>query len=268
MRLNHVTLAVGDVESSARFYTRLGLTQIVADYPHYARLLAPQGDTTLSLHPATDQASGSNASIHFEVDDVDCAVERLKGAGFSFVCDPVDQPYLWREAILLDPDGHRVFIYRAGKNRLDPPWRLPSDADRTGETTTHHATVTWKGDKRDLRAHEICLADQTLAGSCASEWGGDPEKADPEELFVASLSACHMLWFLDFARHDRLRVISYEDRPEGTMDTHKFVTITLRPRAMFDTDTPTEVIKGLHERAHEACFIANSVNCPVKVEVA
>jgi organic hydroperoxide reductase OsmC/OhrA/catechol 2,3-dioxygenase-like lactoylglutathione lyase family enzyme len=268
MRLNHVTLAVGDVESSARFYTRLGLTQIVADYPHYARLLAPQGDTTLSLHPAIDQSLGFTASIHFEVTDVDRTVEGLKRAGFSFACDPVDQPYLSRETILLDPDGYRVFIYHAGKNRLDPPWRMPSDADKTDEMTKHHATVIWKGDKQDLRAHEIRLAGQTLAGSCASEWGGDPEKADPEELFVASLSACHMLWFLDFARRARLRVISYEDSPEGTMDAHKFVSITLHPRALFDTDTPAEVIEGLHEHAHEACFIANSVNCPVKVEVA
>jgi organic hydroperoxide reductase OsmC/OhrA/catechol 2,3-dioxygenase-like lactoylglutathione lyase family enzyme len=268
VRLNHVTLAVQDVESSACFYARLGLTPIVADYPHYARLLAPQGDTTLSLHPATDQASGSSASIHFEVDDVDRTVEGLKQAGFNFVCDPVDQSYLWREAIFLDPDGHQVFIYHAGKNRLDPPWRLPSKADAPDETTTHYAAVIWKGDKRDLRAHEIRLAGQTLGGSCASDWGGDPEKADPEELFVASLSACHMLWFLDFTRRERLRVISYEDRPEGTMDAHKFVAITLRPRAMFDTDTPPKVIEGLHERAHEACFIANSVTCPVRVEVA
>lgn len=266
VRLNHVTLAVGDVESSARFYVRLGLTQIVADYPHYARLLAPQGDTTLSLHPATGQASESGASIHFEVDDVDRTVEALKRAGFSFVCDPVDQTYLWREAILLDPDGHRVFIYHAGKNRLDPPWRLLPGADAAGKTTTHHAIVRWKGDKQDLRAHEIRLADQVLAGSCASEWGGDSEKADPEELFVASLSACHMLWFLDFARRERLRVVLYEDRPEGTMDAHKFVAITLRPRAVFVTDTSMEVIEGLHERAHEACFIANSLNCPVRVE--
>jgi organic hydroperoxide reductase OsmC/OhrA/catechol 2,3-dioxygenase-like lactoylglutathione lyase family enzyme len=268
MRLNHVTLAVGDVESSAGFYVRMGLTQIVSDYPHYARLLAPQGDTTLSLHPAGNKASTPSASIHFEVNDVDRTVERLKDAGFSFVCDPVDQPYLWREAILLDPDGYRVFIYHAGKNRLDPPWRLRSDADATDETTIHRATVTWKGDRQDLRAHEIRLANQMLAGSCASEWGGDPEKADPEELFVASLSACHMLWFLDFARRERLRIISYEDRPEGTMDGHKFVAITLHPRATFATDTATKVIQGLHERAHEACFIANSVVCPVKVEVA
>jgi organic hydroperoxide reductase OsmC/OhrA/catechol 2,3-dioxygenase-like lactoylglutathione lyase family enzyme len=268
VRLNHVTLAVRDVESSARFYARLGLTQIVADYPHYARLLAPHGDTTLSLHPATDQASAPGASIHFEVDDVDRAVEGLKRAGFGFLCDPADQPYLWREAILLDPDGHRVFIYHAGKNRLDPPWRLPRETAETGETTTHHATVAWNGDKRDLRAHEIRLAGQALAGSCASEWGGDPEKADPEEMFVAAVSACHMLWFLDFARRERLRVISYEDRPEGTMDAHKFVAITLRPRAVFGVDTPTDVIEALHERAHQACFIANSVTCPVKVEVA
>ncbi len=135
MRLNHVTLAVRDVESSARFYTRLGLTQIVADYPDYARLLAPQGGTTLSLHQTRRPVSERSASIHFEVEDVDRVVGELKRAGFSFVCDPVDQPYLWREAILLDLDEHRVFIYHAGKNRLDPPWRLRPEAADADETT-------------------------------------------------------------------------------------------------------------------------------------
>jgi catechol 2,3-dioxygenase-like lactoylglutathione lyase family enzyme len=120
MRLNHITLPSSDVERSAGFYRRLGLTQIVADYPNYARFLAPEGDTTLSVHH-TDAPQGS-ASIHFEVEDVDGAVDRLKRAGFEFACDPVDQPYLWREAILLDPDGHRVFIFHAGENRIDPPW--------------------------------------------------------------------------------------------------------------------------------------------------
>jgi organic hydroperoxide reductase OsmC/OhrA/catechol 2,3-dioxygenase-like lactoylglutathione lyase family enzyme len=268
VRLNHVTLGVRDVESSAGFYARLGLTQIVSDYPHYARLLAPQGETTLSLHPAAGKSSEPSASIHFEVDDVDRTVRELERAGFSFVCAPVEQPYLWREAILLDPDEHRVFIYHAGRNRLDPPWRLPSEAAEIAETTTHRATVIWCGDKQDLRAHEIQLAGQTLAGSCAPEWGGDPEKADPEELFVAALSACHMLWFLDFARRERRRVISYEDRPEGTMDRHKFVAIVLRPRVVFATDVFPNVIEGLHDRAHKACFIANSVTCEVKVVVA
>lgn len=124
VRLNHITLPATDVEASATFYTRLGLTQIVASYPEYARLLSPQGEVTLSLHHVERTDGSPGASIHFEVDDVDRAVERLKQEGFIFVCDPVDQPYLWREAIALDPDGHHVFIYHAGENRLDPPWRV------------------------------------------------------------------------------------------------------------------------------------------------
>ena len=123
MRLNHITLPVSDVEASAAFYARLGLTQLVASYPGYARFLAPQGDTTLSL----EHAGGGpqpGASIHFEVADVDDAVAELRERGFQFTSEPVDQPYLWREAVLRDPDGHRIFIYRAGENRLDPPWRL------------------------------------------------------------------------------------------------------------------------------------------------
>lgn len=128
MRLNHITLPAADVEASATFYARLGLTQIVASYPEYARLLSPEGDVTLSLHRVEQTDGATQASIHFEVEDVDQTVERLKREGLVFMCDPVDQPYLWREAIMLDPDGHHVFIYHAGENRLDPPWRVGSDA--------------------------------------------------------------------------------------------------------------------------------------------
>jgi catechol 2,3-dioxygenase-like lactoylglutathione lyase family enzyme len=123
MRLNHVTLAVTDVEASAAFYGRLGLVQIVASYPDYARFLSPEGEATLSLQ-RSEVPPVPSASIHFEVDDVDAAVAELKRAGFGFASDPVDQPYLWREAVLADPDGHHIFIYHAGENRLDPPWRL------------------------------------------------------------------------------------------------------------------------------------------------
>lgn len=135
------------------------------------------------------------------------------------------------------------------------------------ETTEHHARVVWQGGKRDLRAHEIELADQTIAGSSAADLGGDPAKADPEELFVASVSACHMLWFLDFARRNRLRVLSYQDDPVGTMDGERFLDVILRPRVKFTTDVPQEIVRGLHDRAHAACFIANSVTCEVQVEM-
>ena len=130
MRLNHVTLAVSDVEASAAFYSRLGLRQIVASYPDYARFVAPDGDTTLSLQRVQQAPPPRSASIHFEVDDVDAAVAALEDAGVAFLQQPVDGPYLWREAVLTDPDGNRVFIYRAGEARLDPPWRLPDDDPR------------------------------------------------------------------------------------------------------------------------------------------
>jgi organic hydroperoxide reductase OsmC/OhrA len=133
--------------------------------------------------------------------------------------------------------------------------------------TKHHATVTWDGNKRDLRAHPIRLADQTLAGSCMPAVGGDPAKTDPEELFVASISACHMLWFLDYARRERLRVLSYEDHPEGTMDGVRFLQVALRPRVTFATDVSRGVLDRLHRQAHDACIIANSVTCEVTIDL-
>ncbi len=124
MRLNHITLQVADVERSTGFYVRLGLRQIVASYPDYSRLQAPDGEATLSLQRSELAAGARTASIHFEVDDVDRVVTELRSAGFTFAQAPVDQPYLWREAIVSDPDGNSVFIYHAGSNRLDPPWRV------------------------------------------------------------------------------------------------------------------------------------------------
>lgn len=134
------------------------------------------------------------------------------------------------------------------------------------EPSRHSASVTWTGGKGDLRAHEIALAGQTFSGSCAAAWGGDPEKADPEEMFIAALSACHMLWFLDFARRERLRVVSYDDHPYGEMDDCHFTEVVLRPYVVFETQVPGDVVERLHGKAHEYCFITNSVTCEVKVE--
>jgi organic hydroperoxide reductase OsmC/OhrA len=131
--------------------------------------------------------------------------------------------------------------------------------------TTHAAQVSWEGGKEDLRAHTVRAGGQTIEGSCSPEWGGDEAKADPEALFVASLSACHMLWFVDLARRERLRVTSYEDSAEGEMDDTRFTRVALRPRVEFETPVDDETVRGLHEAAHERCFIANSVSCPVEV---
>jgi len=127
VRLNHVTIAVSDIARAVDFYKRLGLVQIVANYPHYARFVCPDGDSTFSLAALGSGATVPAAltSVHFECDDLDERVAALKADGIAFEQDPVDQPYLWREAILKDPDGNTIFLFRAGENRLDPPWRLP-----------------------------------------------------------------------------------------------------------------------------------------------
>ena len=130
----------------------------------------------------------------------------------------------------------------------------------------YRATVAWDADRDDLRAHTVTLADQRLAASSAPERGGDPAKADPEQLLVAAASACHMLWFLDFTRRERIRVLSYDDEAEGVMDERRFVRVVLRPAIGFEGNPDAEVLSRLHERAHERCYIANSLNCPVEVE--
>ena len=140
-----------------------------------------------------------------------------------------------------------------------------SDA-AAAELETYRATVAWDADRDDLRAHTVTLAEERLAASTAPERGGDPAKADPEQLLVAAASSCHMLWFLDFARRERFRVLAYEDEAEGLMDERRFVRIVLRPAIEFEADPDAETVARLHERAHEACFIANSLNCPVEVE--
>ena len=136
----------------------------------------------------------------------------------------------------------------------------------SAEPTHHHAHVVWQGGRQDLRAHTVRLGEQVVEGSAASELGGDPAKADPEEMFVASLSSCHMLWFLDHARRRHLRVSAYEDEAVGEMDGTRFTRVVLRPHIEWQGDAPTAaVVEALHHDAHDACFIANSVTCPVEV---
>jgi catechol 2,3-dioxygenase-like lactoylglutathione lyase family enzyme len=127
VRLNQVTLAVSELERSVAFYKVLGLRQIVAD-DGYARFECPDGDSTMSLE-RMEPVPRSSTTVYFEVDDLDEAVDRLSAAGVVFDHDPIDQPWLWREARLRDPDGNPLCLFSAGGNRLNPPWRLRASAD-------------------------------------------------------------------------------------------------------------------------------------------
>jgi catechol 2,3-dioxygenase-like lactoylglutathione lyase family enzyme len=141
VRLNHVTLLCSDVARSLSFYRGLGLEPIVLEpgadgAPRYARLLCPDGDATLSLE-RSDGAPAAGAGptgllLYFECDDLDARVSALSAAGYVFAGRPETQPWLWREAELVDPDGNRVRLYFAGSYRLDPPWRLPGSGGVAG----------------------------------------------------------------------------------------------------------------------------------------
>ena len=124
MRLNHVTLIVTDFECSTAFYRTLGLIPVVHEPPRYARFRCPDTDETLSVEVTGESPAPARAQLYFECLDLDRTVAELRAKGLEFEQDPTDMPYLWREARLLDPDGHDVRLYLAGENRLDPPWKV------------------------------------------------------------------------------------------------------------------------------------------------
>lgn len=134
------------------------------------------------------------------------------------------------------------------------------------KTSTHHARVVWDADADDRRAHTIELAGQRLAASSSPHFGGDGDRADPEEMLVGALSSCHMLWFLALARIEGVKVTAYEDDAEGLLDGERFTRVVLRPRVSFGSEPAAELIESLHHGAHRRCFIANSVNFAVAVE--
>ena len=123
MNLNQVTVAVTDVPRAIVFYRQLGLQLIVESLPDYARFCCPDGSATFSVS-RVERVQPSQSLIYFECNELDATVQRLQALGVQFSMLPTDQPWLWREAYLSDPDGNPLCLYFAGSNRLDPPWRL------------------------------------------------------------------------------------------------------------------------------------------------
>ena len=149
--------------------------------------------------------------------------------------------------------------------------------------TTYTATIRWNRsgatytDGRYNRAHEWAFDGGAVVPASSSPHVvplpmSDERGVDPEEAFVASLSSCHMLFFLDFARRAGFVVDCYVDEAEGVMETGAdgriwMSRVTLRPRIEWSGDGPDEgAVADLHHKAHDACFIANSVRTDVRVE--
>lgn len=144
----------------------------------------------------------------------------------------------------------------------------------------HRAHIVWRRTSGDFtyesynRAHEVLFKNGgiTLAASSAPAFKGDPERVDPEEAFVASLSSCHMLTFLAICARKRLTVDSYDDEASGVLEKRDdgklwMAHVTLRPQVRFapGTDVDSATLDDIHHKSHEQCFIANSVKTDVTV---
>jgi organic hydroperoxide reductase OsmC/OhrA len=145
---------------------------------------------------------------------------------------------------------------------------------------TYRATVRWTGDlgtgtssyRAYSRAHAIeAPGKSAIAGSSDPAFRGDAAAWNPEELLVASLSACHQLWYLHLAAVNAIIVKAYVDTAEGTMSEEadgggRFTRVVLRPRVTIAPGGDVEKAHALHREAHEKCFVASSVNFPVECE--
>jgi organic hydroperoxide reductase OsmC/OhrA len=147
---------------------------------------------------------------------------------------------------------------------------------------TYRATVDWAlGDGEDFaagrygRAHTLSFDGLSVPGSASphvvkAPWSVEAA-VDPEEAFVASLSACHMLWFLHIAREEGFTVARYRDEAEGVMARNAdgklaMTKVALRPHIVFNGNQPDQAaLDHLHHRAHDECYIANSVRTEVTV---
>jgi len=144
----------------------------------------------------------------------------------------------------------------------------------------YQVTVDWTGNLgigtsgyRDYdRRHEIIVDGKpVIAGSSDPAFLGDPARWNPEEMLVASLSACHMLWYLHLCADAGIVVTAYRDPAEGLMEegkggTGRFVGVTLKPEIEVQLGADLDKARALHREAHARCFIANSVNFPVACE--
>jgi len=146
---------------------------------------------------------------------------------------------------------------------------------------SHHYSLTtvWTGNTgkgtstyRDYeRIYEVRIPQKPiLLGSSDPKYRGDPTRYNPEDLLVASLSACHMLWYLHLCSDKKIICTHYSDAAEGEMETSadgngRFTKVVLHPEVVITSEDGLKVAHDLHERAHALCFIANSVNFPIEV---
>jgi organic hydroperoxide reductase OsmC/OhrA len=150
---------------------------------------------------------------------------------------------------------------REHRYRVDVRW--------TGNTGT--GTSGYKAYTRDHVIYAPGADKPDIPGSSDPAFRGDPARWNPEELYVAAISACHKLWYLHLCAANRIIVTDYLDEAEGVMVESpdgggQFASVTLRPKITLTRAADIQAAKALHHEAHAKCFIANSIKTPVDVE--
>ncbi|MBY0244740.1 MAG: OsmC family protein [Sphingobacteriaceae bacterium] len=142
----------------------------------------------------------------------------------------------------------------------------------------YKTNLVWTGNKgsgtMDYRSYDrdftISIADKpNIAGSSDSIFLGDKSKHNPEDFLVSSVSSCHMLWYLHLCAKNNIIVIEYKDNALGILteesgESGRFTEILLQPEVLISDRSQKELANELHIEANKLCFIANSLNCPVK----
>lgn len=144
---------------------------------------------------------------------------------------------------------------------------------------SYKATVKWTGARQGTtssykaysREHEVLVEGKPhLQLSADGAFLGDTALHNPEDLLVISLAGCHLLTYLWLCSRERLHVLSYTDEASGVMawdgETYRFKEVVLRPRVVVEEGGDLALAEELHHRAHDLCFIARSVNFPVRHE--
>lgn len=145
--------------------------------------------------------------------------------------------------------------------------------------SVHQAKINWQRKPHCSdsvtysRNHQVSLnGDQQLQVSASTEFKGDPNCADPEQMLVSAVSSCHMLFFLAIAEFQGFQVESYEDVPAGYLEKNgkggmEITRIVLSPSVIFggDKQPDQQTISKIHANAHKNCFIRNSVTASVEI---
>lgn len=261
------------------------------------------GRADVSIEGGGAFALGDQGVAHFLVEDSPRARAALQAAGIEVLADrevlnvQLDQEMpgqLGAIARRIGDAGINIeVVYSDHRNQLvlcvdDPAsgravcetWTRGRHSPSPAREHRYHTTVRWTGNtgagtvsyrgyKRD---YEIAATGKpVIPGSSDPHFHGNGARWNPEDLLVASLSACHELWYLHLCADAGVVVKAYEDDAEGCMTERadgsgSFDRVVLRPRVTITKESDAALAMTLHEHAHEKCFIARSVNFPVTTE--